>query len=308
MRIVIALGGNALLKRGEPMDAEVQRANARRAAQAIVALATEHELVLTHGNGPQIGLLALQAATYIGTTPYPLDILGAETEGMIGYLLEQELINAAPTMRVAALRTQTIVRSDDLAFQNPTKFVGPQYTEGVAQRVAQERQWTMARDGAAWRRVVPSPSPLEILELPAIKTLLENQYFVICAGGGGVPVTRNSRGTLTGIEAVIDKDRVAGLLAQQLQADCLLMLTDVAGTYVDWGTPQQRMIRRASPSQLADLQFAAGSMGPKIESAIEFAQTSGRRACIGALDNASDIIARRKGTSIEPGVPDIEYT
>lgn len=307
MRIVVALGGNALLRRGEPLDASMQRANAGRAARAIAALARDHEVIVTHGNGPQVGLLALQAASYSAVTPYPLDVLGAESEGMIGYVLEQELVNARPGRPIAALLTQTLVNRNDPAFAQPTKFVGPQYDESAARRLAAERHWSIARDSGGWRRVVPSPLPVEILEIAAVQTLVEKHFLVICAGGGGVPVVRNDRGLIVGVEAVVDKDRASALLADQLQADCLLMLTDVAAAYVDWNTSAQRAIRRIAPEQAIRLPFAVGSMGPKIESAVQFARVTGRKACIGALEDAADIVAGRLGTTVESGVARPEF-
>lgn len=307
MRIVAALGGNALLKRGEPLDASVQRDNARCAARAIASLAVEHEVVVTHGNGPQVGLLALQAASYAAVAPYPLDVLGAESEGMIGYVLEQEFLNAMPGRNIAALLTQTRVSRDDPAFSRPTKFVGPQYKESDAKRLAAERHWAIARDGNAWRRVVPSPLPIELLEVAAVEALVAKKFLVICAGGGGVPVTRDENGWLSGVEAVVDKDRASALLADQLQADCLLMLTDVVAAFADWGTPGQRAIRRIAPEHVARIPFAAGSMGPKIESGVQFARLAGRRACIGALEDAADIVAGRAGTTIEAGVSSPQF-
>ena len=307
MRIVAALGGNALLKRGEPLAASIQRDNARCAARAIATLAVEHEVVVTHGNGPQVGLLALQAASYAAVAPYPLDVLGAESEGMIGYVLEQEFLNAMPGRQVAALLTQTRVSQDDPAFSRPAKFVGPQYRESDAKRLAAERHWAIARDGNAWRRVVPSPLPIELLEVAAIEALVAKNFLVICAGGGGVPVTRDEHGRLSGVEAVVDKDRASALLADQLQADCLLMLTDVAAAFADWGTPGQRAIRRIAPEDVARMPFAAGSMGPKIESGVQFARRAGRRACIGALEDAADIVAGRAGTTIEAGVSSPQF-
>jgi carbamate kinase len=304
LRIVIALGGNALLRRGERLDAQVQRANVRGAASMISRLAVAHELILTHGNGPQVGLLALQSAACAReVTPYPLDVLGAESEGMIGYMLEQELLNAAPGTNVATLLTQTVVSADDPAFEAPTKFVGPQYDETEARRLGDERGWKFQRDGKSWRRVVPSPRPREFLELRAIRTLVANRFLVICAGGGGVPVVRRRDGTISGVEAVVDKDLASALLADALCADCLLMLTDVSAAFINFGTERQRPIRRASPAQVRGLPFPAGSMGPKIEAAVEFASTPGRRACIGSLEDAAAILAGSSGTTIEAGVP-----
>src|SRR5215813_888991 len=256
MRIVVALGGNALLRRGEPMSADVQRANVKVAAQALAPIAQTHQLVITHGNGPQVGLLALQGAAYSDTEAYPLDVLGAETEGMIGYMIEQELGNLLPfEVPFATLLTMVEVSADDPGFRNPTKFVGPVYEKAEAERLAAERGWMFKPDGAKWRRVVPSPVPKHIFEIRPIKWLLDQGTIVICAGGGGIP-TMYERGRdrhLVGVEAVIDKDLCSELLARELQADLLVMLTDADSVYVDWGKPTQRAIRRTSPNALAGI-------------------------------------------------------
>jgi carbamate kinase len=307
VKIVIALGGNALLKRGEPATAQIQRRNARTAAEAIAGIAAPHELIVTHGNGPQIGLLALQNNAG-QDTPYPLDVLGAETDGMIGYVLEQELINALGDRPVATLLTQIEVDADDPAFHSPTKFIGPGYDDSVeAQQIATARGWTLAMDGPRWRRVVASPEPRRILALPAIRELVGAGFVTICAGGGGIPVTRAPDGHYQGVECVVDKDYSSALLAAELGADCLLMLTDVAGVYTDFGTPQAQQIREASPDALASLHFPAGSMGPKVEAARRFAQGSNRRACIGKLDDVRSILEGSAGTSISTGVHKMTY-
>jgi len=298
VRIVIALGGNALLKRGEPLDVPTQRRNAQRAAASIATVAAGNELVVTHGNGPQVGLLALQSAA-AGDASYPLDVLGAQTEGMIGYVLEQELMNELGERRAATLLTQTEVDPADRAFERPTKFIGPVYAATEAQRLAAERGWRIAPDGGHWRRVVPSPEPVDILELGAIELLLGAGYVVICAGGGGIPVGRSAAGSYEGIECVIDKDLTSELLAERLHADCLLMLTDVPAVFIDWGTPQARELRAATPGELAQYTFPAGSMGPKVEAARRFATSGpGRRACVGSLDDVAGILAGRAGTTI----------
>ncbi len=241
MLVVVALGGNALLRRGQPADVTVQRANVAAAVEAVVELAREHDVVVTHGNGPQVGLLALQGEAYGAVKPYPLDVLGAESEGMIGYLLDQELVNRfAGTRQVATLLTQLIVDTDDPAFRRPEKFIGPVYDRSTADRLAIERGWTIAADGQHWRRVVPSPEPRSIVELGTIKLLVDAGVLVICVGGGGIPVTVDRDGRLSGVEAVVDKDRAAALLAEGLGADALLMLTDVAGVEVGYGSPQAR--------------------------------------------------------------------
>lgn len=280
MRIVIALGGNALLKRGEPMTAEAQRANVRIAARAIAPLARAHQVVISHGNGPQVGLLALQGAAYKPDEAYPLDVLGAETEGMIGYMIEQELGNLLPfEVPFATLLTMVEVDPDDPAFQNPTKFVGPVYDQAEADHLAADKGWVFKPDGAKWRRVVPSPMPKRIFEIRPIKWLLDHGTLVICAGGGGIPTVyqKDAERKLVGIEAVIDKDLCSELLAREIDADLLVMLTDVDAVYLDWGTPTPRAIRRANPAALADIGFAAGSMGPKIDAACRFARETGKK-------------------------------
>lgn len=301
MRIVIALGGNALLKRGEAPSIDTQRRNARRAAQSIAAIAPGNELIITHGNGPQIGLLALQDAVGSGGAR-PLDVLNAETDGMIGYLLEQELINAlGGECRVVTVLTQVEVDPADPGFSHPTKFIGPVYDEAEAQRVAAARGWQMARDGAHWRRVVASPEPRDILEIGAIRTLVSAGLVTLCAGGGGIPVQRTAEGRYAGIECVVDKDLTSALLATRLHADCLMMLTDVPAVYEGFGTPQARELRRVTPAELAAHQFPAGSMGPKVEAACRFVQGGTRRACIGSLDDVRNILQGRAGTTVWAG-------
>jgi carbamate kinase len=301
MRIVVALGGNALLKRGQPMTAEVQRANVRVAAEAIAPLAQAHQVVISHGNGPQVGLLALQGAAYKPDEAFPLDVLGAETEGMIGYMIEQELGNLLPfEVPFATVLTMVEVDPDDPGFQNPTKFVGPVYDKAEADRLAAEKGWAIKPDGAKWRRVVPSPLPKRIFEIRPIRWLLDQGTVVICAGGGGIP-TMYQKGAdrkLIGVEAVIDKDLCTELLARDLDADLFVMLTDADAVYLDWGTPTQRAIRRATPASLANIGFAAGSMGPKVAAACAFALATGKKAAIGALEDLSKIIAGEAGTTI----------
>jgi carbamate kinase len=303
MRIVAALGGNALLRRGEPLTADNQRRNIRIAAAALAPLALEHELVITHGNGPQIGLLALQGAAYKPDDIYPLDILDAETEGMIGYLLEQEMINhLSPDHQCATLLTQIEVDSNDSAFNNPTKPIGPIYTEAEAKKLATERKWRIAADGEYYRRVVASPRPKRILEQSVIDLLVNQGITVICAGGGGIPVICREDGTLVGVEAVIDKDMASALLAQEIQADLLLMLTDVDAVYQNWGEASMRAIKRISPQALKAFPFAPGSMGPKVQAAIEFIEQRGVAACIGSLKDAAAIINGEAGTLISKEV------
>ncbi len=300
MRVVAALGGNALLRRGEPLTAENQRANIAIAARALLPIALEHDLVLTHGNGPQVGLLALQNLAYRPEEIYPLDILDAESEGMIGYLLEQELGNLLPPgRRIATLLTRIEVARDDPAFMHPTKPIGPVYDREEAERLAAEREWTIAPDGAKWRRVVPSPEPRRILEIEVIRQLVASGVVVVCAGGGGIPVI-GGHGGYGGVEAVIDKDLAGALLARLLQADAYLMLTDVDGVYRDWGTPEAAHIRRIAPEDLDPSLFAAGSMGPKVAAAKRFAGTDGGFAVIGALADAARMLAGEAGTMVTP--------
>ncbi len=298
-RVLVALGGNALLRRGEPVSAQAQRDNIRRAALALAKLLVDgHQLIITHGNGPQVGLLALQGEA-AGKAAFPLDVLGAETEGMIGYVLQQELDNAyAPPAQFATLLTQVEVDPNDPAFAKPSKPVGSVYSEADAQRLATERGWSIAPDGPHWRRVVPSPRPVRILEIDVIRLLVDQGVIVICAGGGGIPVAQRSDGTFVGVEAVIDKDHASGLLAAELQVDAFLMLTDVAAVFADWGTPEQRALGDVTPQTLAAMNFAAGSMGPKVQAACDFVLKSGGMAGIGTLDDAVDILAHRTGTRV----------
>jgi carbamate kinase len=296
---MIALGGNALLRRGEPITADNQRRNIKLAAQALLSIASTHELIVAHGNGPQVGLLALQSEAYKPAETYPLDILDAETEGMIGYLIEQELGNLIPAgRRCAALLTQIEVDANDSAFKQPTKPIGPVYSKDVASKLAEERGWHIALDGDAFRRVVPSPRPKRILELEIIEILLEHGVIVICAGGGGIPVVQKKDGSMLGVEAVIDKDYASALLAKDLSADAFLMLTDVDAVYQDWGKPEARGIKCISPKALRKLSFESGSMRPKVEAACDFVDDTGGIAGIGRLCDASEILAANKGTMI----------
>ena len=307
MRILVALGGNALLKRGEPMTAEVQRANVRTAAAALAPLAAEHQLVLSHGNGPQVGLLALQAAAYTEVEAYPLDVLGAQTEGMIGYLIEQELGNLLPAdVPFATILTMIEVDTDDPAFDDPTKFVGPVYEDAAAAALAAEKGWTFKRDGDRLRRVVPSPEPRRIFELRPIRWLLEQGTVVICAGGGGIPTSwvPGKERTLGGVEAVIDKDLASELLAREVDADLFIMATDVDGVYDGWGTSEQHRIERITPEDLRSRSFAAGSMGPKVEAACRFVAATGRPAAIGSLAEITQIVDGKAGTTVARDAPE----
>ena len=302
MRVVVALGGNALLRRGEPMTAEAQRENVRVAAHALAKVAAENQLVVSHGNGPQVGLLALQGAAYDQVEPYPLDVLGAETEGMIGYLIEQELGNVLPEERpFATLLTMVEVDASDPAFADPTKFVGPVYDKQHADALAAERGWDFKADGTSWRRVVPSPRPKRIFEIRPIEWLLERDTVVICTGGGGVPTryeVRAGRRVLVGVEAVVDKDLASELLAHDLGADLLIMATDVDGVYLDWGTPKQRRLGTVTTEELRHSEFPAGSMGPKVEAALRFVEDTGGRAAIGALQDIEGIVEGSAGTNV----------
>ena len=302
MRTVIALGGNALLRRGEPAEAATQRAHVLEVASAVAELAAHEELVVTHGNGPQVGLLALEADAYKAVAPYPLDILGAESQGMIGYLLLQALGDALPEREVVALLTQVLVDTDDPAFLSPTKPIGPVYSERVARRLAMDRGWTVARDGEYFRRVVASPAPQGIVELQAINRLVGAGSLVICAGGGGIPVVADSGG-LRGVEAVIDKDLTAALLAEELGADKLIVLTDVPYVERNWGTAAAAPIAAATPAELRELAFAAGSMGPKIEAACRFVERTGGEAFIGSLADLGAIARGEAGTRIAFALP-----
>ncbi|KAB1976916.1 carbamate kinase [Streptomyces triticiradicis] len=302
MRIVIALGGNALLHRGERPDADAQEANIDRVAPALAALALEHEVVVTHGNGPQIGLLAMESAADPAlSAPYPLDLLGAQTEGMIGSLLVRALHDALPGRRAAALVTHTLVRADDPAFARPAKFVGQVYSRKTAEELARRLGWHIAKDGTGWRRVVPSPPPERILETDTIHELLAGGTLVVCAGGGGIPVTAdNDTGALRGVEAVVDKDLTAALLAEDLKADFLLILTDVPCVYDGYGTPDPKPVLDATPADLRQGGFPDGSMGPKTEAAARFVERTGALAAIGALDAAYEIVHGKSGTLVRP--------
>jgi carbamate kinase len=292
MRLVIALGGNALLRRGEPLMAETQHRNVQRAVAALAPLVREHEVAITHGNGPQVGLLALRDAAS------PLDVLDAETEGQIGYLIEQTLAAQVPVKRCATLLTQIEVDPRDPAFATPGKPIGPVYERAEAERLARERGWTIAADGAHWRRVVPSPRPQRIVEQAVIELLVQQGVLVICAGGGGIPVFRRADGSLTGVEAVIDKDLASSLLARTLKADVLLLLTDVEAVYRDFGTTRASAIRKATPAELRKLSFATGSMAPKVEAACEFVEAGDGFAGIGRLEDAAAILRGEAGTQV----------
>ncbi|MBC7739326.1 MAG: carbamate kinase [Candidatus Saccharibacteria bacterium] len=300
MRIVVALGGNALLKRGEPMTAAAQHTNVRIAAAALADLARDHQIIVAHGNGPQVGLMALQAASFAPQNPWPLDVTGAETEGMIGYLIEQELMNALPPgTDCATLLTRVEVDPQDPAFTQSTKPIGPVYTAEEGRLIRVEHHWSMVVEGdGGLRRVVPSPLPVTILGLAPIRLLVEAGVCVICAGGGGIPVVRGANGKMDGVEAVIDKDRTSALLGKGLNADALLMLTDVEAVFRDWGGPDQAALETISPDELDAMTFATGSMGPKIAAACEFVRAGGKMAGIGRLQDARAILEGRTGTRV----------
>lgn len=295
--LVVALGGNALLKRGEPLEADIQRKNIDIAAKTIAALTEQWRVVLVHGNGPQVGLLALQNSAYSKVAAYPLDILGAESQGMIGYMLQQSLKNHLPNREVSVLLTQVEVDANDPAFQNPTKYIGPVYDKAQADILTAEKGWTVKADGHYFRRVVPSPQPMRIVESDAITALIQRDHLVICNGGGGVPVVEKAGG-LHGIEAVIDKDLSAALLARQIEASALLILTDTDAVYLDWGTATQRPISQITPQELDAMVFDAGSMGPKVAACSKFVAQCHGIAGIGPLEDGPAILAGEKGTLI----------
>ncbi|AIU68036.1 carbamate kinase [Vibrio coralliilyticus] len=298
--VVVALGGNALLRRGEPLEAEVQRQNIEIAVKTISEIAQEYNVVLVHGNGPQVGLLALQGLEYKKVAPYPLDVLGSETQGMIGYMLMQEFKNQMPNINATCMLTQMTVDPNDPAFADPTKPIGPIYEEAEARELAEKYHWTIKPDGQHFRRVVPSPQPTGIIEHEAITKLIDEGHLVICTGGGGIPVKKEN-GKLVGVEAVIDKDMSAAFLAKQLNADALLILTDADAVYLDWGKPTQHALRSTNPTELAQYQFDAGSMGPKIEASCEFVKQGGKVVGIGSLEDGLRILQGTAGTNITKG-------
>ena len=308
MRVVVALGGNALLQRGQELSAENQRENIRLAAEQLAVIHENHELIIAHGNGPQVGLAALMDAAYTDVDPYPLDVLGAKTVGMIGYIIEQELGNVIPFEdHIVTVLTQILVDPADPAFKKPTKPVGPVYSKEEAEKLRQEKGWSMAPDGEYFRKVVPSPLPQRIIEISAIRTLVDNGYVVICAGGGGIPVAYDENRKLFGVEAVIDKDLASGLLAKGLDAEMFVMLTDVANVFVDFGTEKQKAIRAAHPDALEALDFAAGSMGPKVLGACQFVRETGHQSAIGQLSELTAIMTGKAGTLISNQIDGIEY-
>jgi carbamate kinase len=308
MRVVVALGGNALLKRGQELNAENQRENIRLAAAELAVLHENHEVIIAHGNGPQVGLLALMDAAYTAVDPYPLDVLGAETVGMIGYMIEQELGNIIPVDdHIVTVLTQILVDPTDPAFNNPTKPVGPIYEEAEAKRLQAEKGWAIAEDGDHFRRVVPSPLPRRIIEIEAIRLLVENGVIVICAGGGGIPTAYDDEKNLYGVEAVIDKDLASGLLARELDVEMFVMLTDVNAVFEGFGSDTQRAIKAAHPDALDAMDFAPGSMGPKVIGACQFVRETGCKSAIGQLSDLAGIMSGEAGTLISGEVGGIEY-
>jgi carbamate kinase len=306
-RAVVALGGNALLRRGEPLEAATQARAARAAARALAPASATHQLVITHGNGPQVGLLALMSDAYTETAPYPLDVLGSETEGQIGYVLELELDNAMPDQQTVTVLTRVVVDEHDPAFSAPSKFIGPVYSESEARALADQHGWVVKHDGDAWRRVVPSPQPRRIVQLAAIERLVDAGFLVVCTGGGGIPVVEDRSGRQRGVEAVIDKDLASALLATELGVDTLVLATDVDAVYEDYDTPAQRPIARATPAGLRAHDFAAGSMGPKVEAVCRFVERTGARAAIGSLGEIGDLLSGRSGTQVLADGPELEY-
>ena len=308
MRLLIALGGNALLKRGEPLSAQNQRQNIKTAVEQISKITEGNELVIAHGNGPQVGLLALQGAAYTEVDTYPLDVLGAETEGMIGYIIEQELGNVLPRETcIATLLTQVEVDRNDPAFNNPTKPIGPVYSKEAAEKLSEQKGWVIKEDGEYFRRVVASPKPKKIFELKPIQWLLEKGAIVICAGGGGIPTAFDEEGHLQGVEAVIDKDLCASLLARSLECELLVIATDVEYVYTDFGTDKQRSILQAHPDALSELDLPAGSMGPKVAAACEFARATGNTAIIGSLTNIGQTLEGGGGTRVSMEYEGLTY-
>ena len=298
MLVVIAVGGKALLGSDRGLEADAHRAGARGVAAAIAEVARHHHVVVTHGSGPQVGLLAYQSALSRHGAEYPLDIVEAEAEGFLGYLLQQGLANELRDREVVTLLTQVQVDPDDPGFLRDRKLVGPELAPVDADRMRRELGWEMERVGAGFRRVVPSPEPMAIVELRTIERLVSAGAVVICAGGGGIPVRCDEDGALTGVEAVIDKDRSAALLASLLGADLLLFLTDVPAVASDWGSAFARPLGSVSPADLHAHQFDAATMGLKVESAGRFVLRTGKRAAIGAVGDAAALCAGTAGTQI----------
>lgn len=299
MRILLALGGNGLLRGGEPASAERQLRNLEAAASVVAELAAAHEVIIADGNGPQVGLLALQNEAFPDVSAHPLD-LWAETEGMVGHTLELAIRNRLPERDVVSVLTEVVVASGDPAFDKPTKPIGPIYDDDEAQRLRRDRGWTFGRDGIGFRRLVPSPEPNAIAEIRSLRVLVDSGALVVCAGGGGVPIALNDDGAMHGVEAVVDRDLTAALLARRLDVD-LLLLTAVDVVHRDWNTPSERPIACADPAELRSLRFAARSIGAKVEAACRFTEATGRRAAIGALSDALPIAQGAAGTQVVAG-------
>ncbi len=301
MRIVAALGGNALLRRGERPEASLQQKHVERAVAALMPVLSEHEVVVTHGNGPQVGLLAAQSSADPGLRcPYPLDVLGAQTQGMIGHWITVALRNACPGRQVVGLLDHALVEAQDPALSRPTKPVGPVLTAAGAERLAGRHGWSFVEEPTGWRRAVPSPEPVDLLEAEVVTRLLADGVLVCCAGGGGVPVTRADGGRLRGVEGVVDKDLASALLAQRVRADLLLVLTDVPGVVADYGTPEARVLPTLGRADVPALALPEGSMGPKVEAALRFAERTGGRAVIGDVEDASALVSGSAGTQVSP--------
>lgn len=313
MKIVVALGGNALLKRGEPMTAQNQSANIKIAAEQLAKIKPNNELVISHGNGPQVGLSALQHAAYHAIDnkiePYPLDVLVSQTVGMIGYMLQQELTNLVPEHPTQTLVTQVIVDAKDPAFAKPSKPIGQVYSKEEAEKLAAEKGWTVMADGQYYRRAVPSPKPQSVTGIKAVKALLAQDQIVICGGGGGVPSIRDEQGKLQGVEAVVDKDLATAVISQQLDADLFIIATDVKAACVNFNKPEQLQIAKANPTELEKLanEFAPGSMGPKVQAVINFVKATGKDAAIGSLSDIQDIVAGKAGTRVTNSISGIEF-
>ncbi len=305
MKILLALGGNALIQRGETLEQSTQTKNIAQAAKVIKQLSKEHQIVICHGNGPQVGLLSLMAHAFTEIPPYTLDVLVAESQGMIGYMLQNALMNEGLSSTVTLL-TQVVVDKQDPAFKTPTKPIGPVYDKERAFKLAEERGWDVAPDGKYYRRVVPSPAPKEIVEIGAAKHLIDTNHLVILCGGGGIPVLREGH-HLKGVEAVIDKDRASALAAEELNIDLFIILTDVEAVYVDWGTDQERAIRSINPKALLSMEFAKGSMWPKVQAAAEFVEKTGKKALIGNLFQGDSLLNERSGTLITKSAKTITY-
>ncbi|OOF55143.1 carbamate kinase [Rodentibacter myodis] len=313
MRIVVALGGNALLKRGEPMTAQNQSVNIRIAAEQLAKIKQNNELVISHGNGPQVGLLALQHAAYYAQDPkiepYPLDVLVSQTVGMIGYMLQQELTNLAPQSPTITVLNQVIVDPNDPAFTKPSKPIGQVYSKEEAEKLAVEKGWTVMQDGQYYRRAVPSPLPKEVTGIDSVKALLGNGNIVICGGGGGIPSYYNAKGELQGVEAVVDKDLCTAVISQELAADLFIIATDVSAACINFNTPNQKQIAKANPTALEELsnEFAPGSMAPKVKAVINFVKATGKDAVIGSLSDIERIVKGEAGTRVTCAIKGIEF-